>query len=107
LRAATRRRSVSFPKLDPLFGALWNTRVSEQPGIDFLIDIQPWRQCKTEALRVHCSQHLAIDRIFFNSPDIELLLSVEIFRQAWGPPLSQRPLDDLFADLETSESIRQ
>ena len=75
-------------------------RAAEEPGIDFLIDIQPWTQRKTEALRAHRSQHLSINRIFFNSTDTNLLLSAELFRQAWGPPLSQRPLDDLFSGIE-------
>jgi LmbE family N-acetylglucosaminyl deacetylase len=72
----------------------------EQPGLDFIIDIHLWSQRKTEALRAHRSQHLSIDRIFFNSPDLDLLLSAELFRQAWGPSLLHRPSDDLFAGIE-------
>ncbi len=74
--------------------------LNEHAGIDFLIDIRPWSQRKADALRAHRSQHLSIDRIFFTSPDTELLLSTEIFRQAWGPALPRRPLDDLFAGIE-------
>ena len=85
--------------------ALRSRRLSEQPGIDFVIDIRLWSEHKAKALRAHRSQHLAIDRIFFNSADKELLLSAEMFRQAWGPPLSQRPLDDLFAGIETSQAV--
>jgi N-acetylglucosamine malate deacetylase 2 len=75
-------------------------RLEAEPGVDFAIDIEAWRQRKADALRAHRSQHLAIDRIFFNPPDAELLLRVEIFRQAWGPRLPSRPLQDLFAGLD-------
>ncbi len=80
--------------------ALRQGRFSDQPGVDFVVDVHSWSQRKAEALRAHRSQHLSIDRIFFNSPDLELLLSAELFRQAWGPPLPHRPLDDLFAGIE-------
>lgn len=83
-----------------LWDALRAGRPHEQPGLDFIIDIHPWSQRKTEALRAHRSQHLSIDRIFFNSPDLDLLLSAELFRQAWGPPLLHRPSDDLFSGIE-------
>jgi hypothetical protein len=71
-----------------------------EPGVDFVINIEAWHQRKADALRAHRSQHLAIDRIFFNPPDAELLLRVEIFRQGWGPRLPSRPLQDLFAGLD-------
>ena len=71
-----------------------------QPGIDFVIDIRLWSERKAEALRAHRSQHLSIDRIFFNSPDLDLLLGTEIFRQGWGPSPSKRPSNDLFAGLD-------
>ncbi|MBI4454274.1 MAG: PIG-L family deacetylase [Acidobacteria bacterium] len=74
--------------------------LNRQPGIDFVIDIQPWRQYKVDALRAHRSQHLAVERVFFSHPDVERqLLSVETFRQGWGPPLAHRPLDDFFTGL--------
>jgi LmbE family N-acetylglucosaminyl deacetylase len=80
--------------------ALRAGKLNDQAGIDFVIDIRSWSQRKAEALRAHRSQHLSIDRIFFNSPDLELLLSAEVFRQAWGPRLLRRPADDLFAGIE-------
>jgi N-acetylglucosamine malate deacetylase 2 len=80
--------------------ALRAGKLNDQPGIDFVIDIRSWSQRKAEALRTHRSQHLSIDRVFFNSSDLELLLSAEVFRQAWGPRLLHRPADDLFAGIE-------
>jgi LmbE family N-acetylglucosaminyl deacetylase len=75
-------------------------RLEAEPGVDFVVNIEAWQRRKADALRAHRSQHLAIDRIFFNTPDAELLLRVEIFRQAWGPPLPSRPLKDLFVGLD-------
>ena len=69
------------------------------PGIDFVVDIRPWARQKADALRAHRTQHLSIHRIFFSQPDVEMLLSAELFRQAWGPALRERPGDDLFAGL--------
>jgi LmbE family N-acetylglucosaminyl deacetylase len=86
----------------PAWEALRAGSLDDRAGIDFLIDIQAWSQLKHQALRAHCSQHLSIDRIFFSSDDTELLLSTELFRQAWGPRLCQRPSDDLFAGIEIS-----
>ena len=44
-------------------------------------------------LRAHRTQHVSIDRHFFHLPDVDRILSVETFRQAFGPPLSKRPID--------------
>jgi LmbE family N-acetylglucosaminyl deacetylase len=103
-----------FPELGPVHRVkrlLWTPpvppwelvrvqRLEAEPGVDFAINIEAWHQRKADALRAHRSQHLAIDRIFFNPPNAELLLRVEIFRQAWGPRLPSRPLQDLFAGLD-------
>jgi hypothetical protein len=32
-------------------------------------------------------------------PDAERLLSFDVLRQAWGPALRARPVDDLFAGI--------
>jgi N-acetylglucosamine malate deacetylase 2 len=66
------------------------------PGADFVIDVSAWTDRKARALRAHRTQHLSIDRIFFSKPDVVHLLGVEVFRQAWGPPIGSRPLLDLF-----------
>jgi N-acetylglucosamine malate deacetylase 2 len=70
-----------------------------EPGVDFAIDISRWTAQKTAALRAHRSQHLSTDRIFFSKPDALRLLSVELFRQAWGPSLPVRPGADIFEGL--------
>lgn len=69
------------------------------PGIDFVIDVSAFVARKADALRAHRSQHLSMERIFFSQPDVDQLLSMELFRQAWGPALDDRPADDVFAGL--------
>ena len=71
----------------------------EVPGNDFVIDVSPWRDRRAAALRAHRSQHLSIDRCFFNQPDVARILSTETWRQAWGPALPERPATDIFAGL--------
>ena len=73
---------------------------AEQAGVDFLIDISPWWERKAAALRAHRTQHRPINHYFFSHPDIERVLGGETFRQAWGPRLARRPMDDLFAGVE-------
>ena len=68
--------------------------VLEHPGVDVAIDIARWRDRKAAALRAHRTQHLSIDRYFFSQPDVDRILSLELWRQAWGPRL-QRPQSDL------------
>ena len=93
------RRLLWTPPL-PVWEAARVSNLATEPGIDFAIDIRPWRQQKSTALRAHRSQHISIDRVFFSQPDVERLLSVETFRQAWGPPLARRPCPDLFEGME-------
>jgi LmbE family N-acetylglucosaminyl deacetylase len=69
------------------------------PGIDFIVDIAGWSAQKAEALRAHRTQHMSLNRIFFSQPDVGRLLSMELFRQAWGPALRVRPDDDVLAAL--------
>ena len=68
-------------------------------GVDFAIDVAPWRERKAEALRAHRTQHLSLNRTLLSKPDVDRLLSVELFRQAWGPPVAVRPAEDLFDGL--------
>jgi len=70
-----------------------------RPGVDFEIDIRPWKERKLRALAAHRTQVLSANRVFLNHPDRERRLAVEVFRQAWGPPLAARPLTDLFDGL--------
>jgi LmbE family N-acetylglucosaminyl deacetylase len=73
--------------------------LSEKPSGDFVIDIGAWKERKAAALRAHRTQHLSIDRYFFNQPNLDRILAVEIWRHAWGPPLAMRPSADLFDGL--------
>ena len=68
-------------------------------GVDFVVDVAPWKDRKAAALRAHRTQHLSLDRILLSKPDVDRLLSVELFRQAWGPPTAARPAGDLFDGL--------
>ena len=70
-----------------------------EPGVDFLLDTGPWWRRKAAALRAHRSQHIEIDRLFFDVPDSERVLSVEAFRDARRRPGPGAPLEDLFAGL--------
>ena len=70
---------------------------SLEPGVDFVIDISPWSARKAAALRAHRSQHLSMERIFFSKPDVDRLLSVEMFRLAAGAVPAARPADDVFS----------
>jgi LmbE family N-acetylglucosaminyl deacetylase len=70
--------------------------LASEPGVDFVLDISRWSHRKAEALRAHKSQHQSIERHFFNQPDVERILGIETFRQAWGPPLGSRPSADVF-----------
>jgi LmbE family N-acetylglucosaminyl deacetylase len=74
-------------------------RLEEKPGVDFVLDVSPWRDRRAAALRAHRSQHLSIDRCFFNRAEPEQYLGLEVWRHAWGPPLSRRPATDLLEGL--------
>jgi N-acetylglucosamine malate deacetylase 2 len=75
-------------------------RPDHEPGTDFVIDVAPWRDRRVGALRAHRSQHLSIDRLFFNRPDVDRILETEVWRQAWGPKLDgERPARDIFRSL--------
>lgn len=69
------------------------------PGVDFVIDVGAWRERKAEALAAHATQRQSVLRNFDAQPDRDRLLGIEIFRQAFGPALARRPLDDLFDGL--------
>jgi LmbE family N-acetylglucosaminyl deacetylase len=74
----------------------------QEPGVDFVVDVSRYREAKAAALRAHRTQHLSVDRHFFGSPDVERILSVEVFRQGWGPRVEKVPEDDVFAGIETA-----
>lgn len=74
--------------------------LSQEPGVDFVVDVSRYREAKAAALRAHRTQHLSVDRYFFSNPDVDRILSVESFRQGWGPRLQGRPGDDVFAGID-------
>jgi LmbE family N-acetylglucosaminyl deacetylase len=71
-----------------------------EPSADFVIDTARWARRKAEALRAHRTQQASANRNFFSQPDADRLLSIEVFRQAWGPHLVERPADDLFSGID-------
>lgn len=83
----------------PPWDAVKTPRVGDLEGADFVVDVSAWRDRRAAALRAHRTQHLSIDKYFFNQPDPDRILGVELWRQAWGPPLTRRPSDDVFEGL--------
>lgn len=92
---------------------LWNSPVQpwevlrpadlrREPGVDFVIDVAAQRTAKAAALRAHRTQQVPIDRCFFSKPDVDRILGIELFRQAWGPVLQQVPEDDVLAGIDLS-----
>ena len=79
--------------------------LDEHPGVDFVIDVSRWHDRRVEALKAHRTQHLSIDRSFFQRSDLVEVLAREIWRQAWGPPLTRRPESDLLAGLLTQPGV--
>ena len=75
--------------------------LAREPGIDFLIDISRYREVKAAALRAHRTQHVSINRHFFDLPDVDRILSVEAFRQAYGPAIAKIPSADIFESIDT------
>jgi LmbE family N-acetylglucosaminyl deacetylase len=91
-------RLLWTPPITP-WDAASRERLHEQAGIDFLIDVAAWRERRIAALRAHRSQHVSIDRCFFSKPDVDHILTTEIWRQAWGPPLRERPATNVLEGL--------
>jgi len=73
--------------------------VAEHPSADFVLDISAWRDRKAAALRAHRTQHLSINKYFFEQPNLDRVLSTEVWRHAWGPPLHRRPAPDVLEGL--------
>lgn len=71
------------------------TRLDDVAGADFAIDVTAFRERREAALRAHRTQHLSVDKYFFEQPDPARVLATEIWRQAWGPPLARRPVEDV------------
>lgn len=73
-------------------------RVGDHCGADFVIDVSPWTDRRAAALRAHRTQHQSVDRYFWAHPDPRRVLSTEIWRQGWGPALTQRPATEIPLD---------
>jgi N-acetylglucosamine malate deacetylase 2 len=92
------RRLLWTPPFPPWEASKFE-RLDDHAGADFVVDVSQWRDRRIAALRAHRTQHLSIDRCFFNQPDLDRVLAVETWRQAWGPPLTRRPAVDIFEGL--------
>jgi len=92
-------RLVWTPPLGP-WDAARSAALAAEPGIDFVVDVSRWREKKEAALRAHRTQHQSVERHFFDQPDVERILSIECYRQAWGPPLPSRPAADIFVGID-------
>ena len=92
-------RLVWTPPSRPWLFARASNHATE-PGVDFAFDITRWSDRKAAALRVHRTQHLNTERVFFSQPDVDKLLGLETFRQAFGPALTVRPAHDLFDGID-------
>jgi LmbE family N-acetylglucosaminyl deacetylase len=81
----------------------WNAPKTDdldrEPGIDFVLDVSAYAQVKAQALRAHRTQQVSINRCFFSHPKVDRILSIETFRQGWGPPLRSVPAHDIFDGL--------
>jgi LmbE family N-acetylglucosaminyl deacetylase len=73
-----------------------------EPGADFVLDVSAFVARKAVALEAHRTQHQSLTRVFFSKPDVARLLGVEMFRQAFGPPLASRPAADVFTGIVRS-----
>lgn len=84
----------------PLWKQLRETPSPEElarlPGVDYLVDVRAYRARKRDALLAHLSQRRGIDRLFFEPGDEDLVLSYEVFRDAWGPSRKGVPRGEIF-----------
>jgi LmbE family N-acetylglucosaminyl deacetylase len=87
-------RLLWTPPVTP-WDAVTIEHVDNHPGIDVVIDVSPWRDRRAAALRAHRTQHVSIDRCFFNGRDTERILRREFWRR--GPalegPIARAPRD--------------
>ena len=86
----------------PPWEAAHSPDLRDEPGVDFALDVSEYRETKAKALRAHRTQHISINRCFFGKADVDRILSVEIFRQAWGPAFGRSPAADVLVGLDLS-----
>ena len=112
--AADPRLSITGTQHHRVQRLLWNSPVlpwevtrpgdlRREPGVDFVVDVAPQRAARAAALRAHRTQNVPINRCFFSKRDVDRILSLELFRQAWGPELRRVPEDDVLAGIDLSE----
>jgi N-acetylglucosamine malate deacetylase 2 len=70
-----------------------------RPGVDFLIDTTAWWRERRQALEAHRTQGATLHKLYFSQPNCEQMLSFDVLRQGFGPPLPRRPSDDIFENL--------
>lgn len=92
--AHTVSRLLWTPPLGP-WEAARLPRIEDVPGADFVLDVSAFRDRRIAALRAHRTQHLSVERFFFDQPDLDRILGIEIWRNAYGE-MPDRPLADLF-----------
>jgi LmbE family N-acetylglucosaminyl deacetylase len=83
--------------------APWNVTtfdaLHDTPGADFVVDVSPWRERRIAALRAHRTQHVSVEKHFFDRPHADRILGTEIWRHAWGPAPIHRPGTDIMEGL--------
>ena len=92
------QRLLWTPPFPPWDAARFD-RLDDKPGADFVIDVSMYFERRAAALRAHATQHLSINRCFFEQPDVERVLATEIWRHAWGPSPGARPAATLLDGL--------
>jgi LmbE family N-acetylglucosaminyl deacetylase len=70
-----------------------------RPSVDFMIDTTRWWRERAAALSAHRTQRATLEKLYLKHPRCEQMLSFDVLRQAWGPPLTSRPATDIFAGL--------
>lgn len=89
------QRLLWVPTLEP-----WQSDdFSSLAGCDFLIDTASWWQRRAKALAAHRTQRVLLEKLYLNRPDVERILGFDVLRQGWGPALTRRPANDVFAGI--------
>ena len=68
--------------------------IADRAGMDYLIDISPYRDQKNAALRAHRTQYPGLKKLFHD----DTTTSLEAFRVGWGRRPRTIPAQDLFAE---------
>ena len=82
-----------WPAPVPPFELGRDSHPGQQPGIDILIDISPFREKKEAALRAHRTQFPGLRQMFHT----DATLSWKAFRIGWGLRPAALPANDLFS----------